>query len=142
MKKLLLKSMLAIFVISILGFSTSETYNNKLCGPFFYADNSNSGIAPEIIHVTISNSTGSYTYYVCCGNDGFLGQWGGSGPYTIRVAVESDWSGPVASIGVRYYGGTTIQCQQYTYGQGYYTFYLSGTGCDAFEIFVSPSISC
>ncbi len=147
MKSLLFKAFLTAIIFGFFSGHTiakkEETSSRKICGPFFWADNSNSGIAPEMNNITISNTVESYIYYVCCGNDGFLAQWqGGGDPFTITVVVESDWSGGTASIGVRYRGSSVIQCEQYVYGKGTYVFSLPTTWCDSFEVFVSPTAYC
>lgn len=144
MKLLFLKSFVLILILVNSSFSQKQKETGKFCGPIFYADNSNSGVAPEINNVTISNYLGSTTFYVCCGNDGYLGQFGGGGTYTIQVVVENDWNGGygVASIGLRNYGGSVIDCTPYVYGTSTYTFTLPTWSCSGYEVFVSPTVSC
>lgn len=144
MKLLSPKLILLLSLVMNLGFSVKKNEYKVSCGPSFYADNSNSDIAPEINNVTISNYLGATTFYVCCGNDGYLGQFGGGGTFTIQVVVENDWNGGygVASIGLRNYGGSIIDCKPYVYGTGTYTFSLPTWNCTGYEVFVSPTISC
>lgn len=139
MKKMThLKSTLIVcFILMSLSFSSKNSSSKNFCGPIFFA--SDYGY-PEMNNVKIDDGSYSETYYVCCGNDGYLDQWSSLGFYTISVYVESDWSGGVDRyVGVRYYGGNTIQCQQYSYGQGLYVFTIPSAGCSAYEVFVGAS---
>jgi hypothetical protein len=137
----------SIIIVSLIlfGFNTIkvESYKEAVvfkCGPIIYADNSAVGYAPEMNNITIANSQGSNTYYVCCGNDGYLTQVGGSFNLTITVVVENDWSGGSAKVGIRKYDGTVLQCQQYSYGQGTYTFYFTPSDCGAYTIFTDGGL--
>ena len=140
MKYLSLNLLLFLFVITTLGFSEKETtMSKKLCGATFYSY----GDSPEINNITISNCLGSYQYYVCCGNGGYLGTWGGCMNFTITVVVDSEWSGGSASIGIRNSGGSVIQCQQYNFGQGTYVFNLTLNSCSSYDIFATfPGYTC
>lgn len=134
-----------VVALFLFGFNTKKVQSDLEvtpfnCGPLIYADNSASGSAPEMNSITITNNQSSNTYYVCCGNDGYLTQIGGSFNLTITVVVENDWSGGSAKVGIRKYDGTVLQCQQYSYGQGTYTFYFTPGDCGAYTIFTDSGL--
>lgn len=144
-KKYLTLPFIFCLLIGVLGFTIKEnrtTIGKGFWGPYFYADNSEGGLAPEINHIIIANSSSySATFYVCCNNDGFLCQMGGAAPFTVTVVVESDWSGSNAKIGIRNKNtGDILQCQDYNYNQGTYTFQIKSYEPGYFEIFTIPGL--
>lgn len=147
MKKItILKSIVAVcFVLLSLSFSKKDSSEKSFCGPSFFMSNC-SGNNPEVYEVTFSHSGGQSSYYrddwgdACFGGPSYFAVFGNSTTYTITVEVESDWngSGTPCRIGIKI-GNTVVQCQQYYYGQGVYTFELYAGCFSSYTIFTESA---